>query len=222
VHAKLRAKEPKSGAFAAPRATLKSNRRDPDRQITKSRRKTEDAMRSVERNGRRNASPSEGSRSKRAPKWSGNWPKGDALHRSRTPAEKPPTRRQIGNIRSLAKRLGRRRRWLHNRAEATYYFGELRAELNKREARAERERNTDQWSLPAAETQLSELRRLGILFTEPLTRGEANDLIDSAPATPQQLFELRRLDADFTEPLTRREARESMNNARREQGKAPT
>jgi hypothetical protein len=98
--------------------------------------------------------------------------------------EKPPTERQLGNIRSLEKRLGRRRRWLDNRAEATYYFGELRRELNRRDARAERDRNPDQWSLPAADTQLFQLRQLGARFTEPLTRREAQDLIDN-PRRPR-------------------------------------
>jgi hypothetical protein len=64
----------------------------------------------------------------------------DVLDRPQA-TEKPSTKRQLGNIRSLEKRLGRRRRWLHNRAEATYYFGALRRELNRRDARAERERN---------------------------------------------------------------------------------
>jgi hypothetical protein len=70
----------------------------------------------------------------------------------RAPTELRPTKRQLGTIRSLEKRVGRRRRRIANRAEATLYFRELRGELNAREARAERERNPDQLGLPAAET----------------------------------------------------------------------
>ncbi|HEX2467900.1 MAG TPA: hypothetical protein VHJ54_06815 [Solirubrobacterales bacterium] len=107
-----------------------------------------------------------------------NWSTRDVTQR-RALTELRPTKRQLGTIRSLEKRLGRRRRWVENRAEATYYFRELRGELNAREAR-ERERNPDQWGLPAAETQLFQLRQAGVRFTEPLTRRQAQDLIDNA------------------------------------------
>lgn len=71
------------------------------------------------------------------------------------------------------KRLDRRRRRVHNRAQATYYLGELRRELNRREERTEHKRHRHQWALPAASTQLAQLRRLGVDFAEPLTRRQA-------------------------------------------------
>jgi hypothetical protein len=110
---------------------------------------------------------------RRPAKWSAR-----DVTRRRPASELRPSKRQLGTIRSLEKKLERRRRRVANRAEATDYFRELRGELNAREARAERERNPDQWGLPAAETQLFQLRRAGVRFTEPLTRREAQDLID--------------------------------------------
>lgn len=112
-------------------------------------------------------------RQRAARKWTGP-------QRKRPDSKLPPTRHQIRRMRKLEAQLGLRRRWVWSKAEATTYLRELRRERAWRAAAEERARNPDQWSLPAGDCQLYELRRYGIEFTEPLTRREAQDLIDNA------------------------------------------
>lgn len=87
-------------------------------------------------------------------------------------------------MRSLEKRLSREPCWASNRAESRAYLDWMRKELNRAAAKAERHRHPDQWSLPAAEVQLSQLRRSGVEFELPLTRREAHDLLEATREAP--------------------------------------
>lgn len=88
-----------------------------------------------------------------------------------------PTRAQLKSIRRLERKLGAASCSPGTRAEATAYLTHLHSEINRAAAKAERAHHPHQWQLPAASTQLFQLRRAGIKIERQLTRREANELL---------------------------------------------
>jgi hypothetical protein len=95
-----------------------------------------------------------------------------------------PGKRQLQSIYRIERELGLEHKWVGNRVEARHRLRKLRAAQRAAAARGERERQPDQWALPAASFQLFELRRRGIEVCEPISRREADDLLHSRTRAP--------------------------------------